>query len=174
MMDWIPTLAFVAVMLTAAVSDLRSRRIPNRLIIAGLVAGLATRLVLGPAALGAGLLAAAVAMGLGVLLFAVGAMGGGDGKLLAVVGAFMGLQGGLEALIASAMAGGVFALAIAVRKGVILPVLLSFRDLVVWIVTLGRGGERVTLESPGAIAIPYGAAIAVGSLAVWFDLFRVI
>ena len=34
--------------------------------------------------------------------------------------------------------------------------------------TLGRFGERLTLASPGAITIPYGVAIAVGSIAVWF------
>jgi len=44
------------------------------------------------------------------------------------------------------------------------------RDLGLNALTLGRAGERVTLDSPHALTIPYGAAIALGSLAVWFLL----
>ncbi len=56
------------------------------------------------------------------------------------------------------------------RRGVLVPVLLRTRDLGVNALTLGRAGERLTLNSPGAITVPYGAAIAIGSLAVWFIL----
>jgi hypothetical protein len=58
--------------------------------------------------------------------------------------------------------------AAAVRRGVIVPVLLACRDLLVHGLTLGRAGERQTIESPGAPTVPYGAAIAIGSVAVWF------
>jgi prepilin peptidase CpaA len=170
MLELIPTTAFVAVMATAAVTDLRSHKIPNRLVVAGLVIGLATRALLGWAALGSGILAAAAALFLGVILFSLGAMGAGDGKLMAVVGAFMGLENGMLALLSAAVVGGVLSLALAARRGVVLPVLLNTRDLGVWLLTFGRRGERVKLDSPGAVAFPFGVAIAIGSLAVWFGL----
>ena len=96
------------------------------------------------------------------------AIGGGDAKLFAVVGAFMGPKGFAAALLASAVVGGVLAIVVTLRRGVLLAVLLSCRDLLLRALTLGRFGERLTLASPGAITIPYGVAIAVGSIAVWF------
>jgi len=49
-----------------------------------------------------------------------------------------------------------------------LPVLLNCKDLLLNLFTLGRIGERPSLDSPGAIKIPYGVAISVGTLAAWF------
>jgi hypothetical protein len=63
-------------------------------------------------------------------------------------------------------------MALAARRGVLLPVLLNTRELGIWLLTLGRKGERVKLGSPGAVAFPFGVAIAIGSLAVWFGLVR--
>jgi hypothetical protein len=37
-------------------------------------------------------------------------------------------------------------------------------------VTFGRRGQRRTLAMPEAIAIPYGLAIAAGSLVAWFGV----
>jgi hypothetical protein len=62
----------------------------------------------------------------------------------------------------------VLALAEAGRRGVVLPVLFRSRELVGHWASGGRAGERLTLASPGAVTIPYGVAIAVGSLAAWF------
>jgi hypothetical protein len=89
---------------------------------------------------------------------------------MAVVGAFMGLEGGAVALLASAVAGGVLSMALALRRGVILPVLFSTRELGAWLLTFGRRGERVRLDGVGAVTFPFGVAIAIGSLATWFGL----
>lgn len=172
MLEWIPTAAFVGVMTAAALTDLHSRRIPNKLVIAGLVLGLLTRGLAGWAMLGGGVLAAALALALGMLLFSVGAMGAGDGKLMAVVGAFMGVEQGILAFGAAAVAGGILSMALAVKRGVILPVLLSTRDLAIWLLTFGRRGERVKLGAEGSIAFPFGVAIAIGAMAVWFGVVQ--
>jgi len=172
MSELIPSLVFVGVMLVAAATDIHTHRIPNRLIVAGLVLGLVTRALLGWAALGSGLLAASGAMLLGILLFSLGAMGAGDGKLMAVVGAFMGVETTLAALFVAAVVGGVLAILLAIRRGVVLPVLMNTKDLGIWLATLGRKGERVKLDSPGAVAFPFGVAIAIGSLATWFGLVQ--
>jgi len=101
-------------------------------------------------------------------LFALRAMGGGDVKLFGVVGIFMGPAGFFAALLASALVGGVLGLAAALRGGVILTALLRTRDLALRAATMGSSGERLTLDTAGAITVPYGAAIALGSIAVWF------
>lgn len=172
MLDWFPTVALVAVMTTAALTDLKSRRIPNRLVVAGLVLGLAARLLSGWSALVDGLVAAALALLFGMLLFSAGAMGAGDGKLMAVIGAFLGLEQGLLALGAGAVAGAILSVLLAVRRGVMIPVLLRTRDLGLWMATFGRRGERARLGEAGTVSFPFGVALAIGTLAVWFNVIH--
>jgi prepilin peptidase CpaA len=167
-MSQVMTVAFVLVMAAAMWQDVRTNRIPNKLTLAGFVAALLMRAVIGLGAFGSGLAGAGLALVIMLPLFALRAIGGGDAKLFAVVGAFLGPVGFLMALLASAVVGGFIGVAAAVRRGVIVPVLLACRDLLVHGLTLGRAGERQTIESPGALTVPYGAAIAIGSVAVWF------
>jgi hypothetical protein len=57
---------------------------------------------------------------------------------------------------------------VAVRRGVILPAVLSAGGMIRRWLTLGRSGETRTLQSPGAVTVPYGVAIAAGSIVWWF------
>jgi prepilin peptidase CpaA len=100
-----------------------------------------------------------------VPLFAVRAVGGGDAKLLMAVGAFLGPQGFLLAGLFTAIVGGVMSLVECARRGVLIPLLLNTGGLARFYLTLGRGGERVSLATSGAISVPYGVAIALGSVA---------
>jgi prepilin peptidase CpaA len=162
------TAAFAGLMVTATIWDVSRRRIPNPLVLAGLVAGLLLRAPAGWDAFAGGLAGAGLALAVTFPLFALRGLGGGDVKLFAAVGAFTGPAGFIAALLASAIVGGALAVALAVRRGVILPVLLNVKDLAVNAATLGKAGERATLDTPGALTVPYGAAIALGSLGVWF------
>jgi prepilin peptidase CpaA len=166
------SLLTVAVLLTALVGcvhDLRDRRIPNALTIGALVTALGLRAVFGGDEFAEGLMGAGVALGILLPLFFMGGVGGGDAKLLIAVGAFIGPKGFIVALLATAIAGGVIALAYSIRRGVILPALLNTRGLLTWVVTGGRRGERTTLQMEGAVSVPYGVAIAAGTLfALWY------
>jgi prepilin peptidase CpaA len=164
----IATVAFGSVMGVALGWDVAKRRIPNWLVLVGLLVGVVLRGMDGWASLGAGLAGAGLALALTFPLFALRAMGGGDVKLFGVAGVFLGPAGFLLALLASALVGGVLGLVAAIRDGVVVTALLRTRDLGVRAATLGRSGERMTLDSAGAITVPYGAAIAIGSLVVWF------
>ncbi|MDT8342497.1 MAG: prepilin peptidase, partial [Longimicrobiales bacterium] len=161
-------LAMLATLGTAAVTDLRERRIPNRVTVLGAGAALAL------AAAETGGLPTAALLGLGAALlvtfplFALGALGAGDAKLAAVVGAFLGLDGLLPAALYAGLAGGLLGLASAVRRGVIVPVLLETGHRMAYLATLGRRGARVTIHDPDARTIPYGVAIAAGALMAWF------
>ena len=80
--------AFVA---TAAISDLRTRRLPNWLTVPAFAAAvLAHTLVNGFAGLGFALLGFVTGFGILLILWLVGGGGGGDVKMMGALGAWMG------------------------------------------------------------------------------------
>jgi prepilin peptidase CpaA len=160
--------AFLALLAAAAILDLRDRRLPNALTVGGVAAGVLLDAALVRGLPSAALVGAALGVGVGFPLFALGAVGAGDAKLFAAVGAFLGPVGLLMAALYGAVAGGILAIVGPVRRGTILPVLLDARNLLIHYVTLGRHGERRAVGAPGAVTIPYGVAIAAGALAAWF------
>jgi prepilin peptidase CpaA len=169
LLDLALTTALVGLVLAAAVLDYRTRRIPNALVLAGLCVALVLRALQGGDAITAGLIGAAIGLGIGYGLFTLGVFGGGDGKLLMAVGAcFGGPDRMLGALLAIAVAGGGLGILWAVRQGVVLPVLLNTGRTLKYLLTFGRAGTLRTERSPGAISVPYGIAIAAGSLIWWF------
>jgi prepilin peptidase CpaA len=147
--------------------DVREQRIPNEITVGGLLAFLVGRSILGPEAFLAGLTGGAAGLTLGIVLFAAGAVGAGDGKLLAAVGAALGLETFLLCLPLIGAFGGLLALVVATRSGTLVPTLLRFRALLFYVVTFGRIGARRTLGMPGAVSVPYGVAVAAGAATAW-------
>lgn len=144
----------VAVM--AAVRDLTTMTIPNWMSLAlaalflpaALVAGLEWLPILSHLGIGA----AALAVGIG--LFALRVLGGGDAKLLAALSLWMGLEGAAIFVLWTGVIGGLFSLALILlraRFGAWAPAAPG------WV---GR------LLAPGG-DIPYGVAIAAGALLAW-------
>ena len=138
-------IAAIAIFLVAAVTDWRSRRIPNKLVLALVALGLA-RIVLivvetGSVPYGDPLVALAV-FAAGALAFHLGMFGGGDVKLMAAGTLWTGAALADEFVIATLLAGGVLALGY-----VFLGRLSRFRT-----------GERA------AVTLPYGIAIAAGGV----------
>lgn len=176
----VQTACLTLVMLLGLAWDLKERRIPNWLTVGGLALALAIAAYPGPLAgtlvdaypgartLVDGLLGAALALALTMPLFALGGFGGGDAKLLIAAGGFLGPRPLLSACVLVAVFGGLLAIITAVRGRLILRALANTRDLLTWAITLGRSGEKRTLETEGAITIPYGVAVAAGALSVWF------
>jgi prepilin peptidase CpaA len=147
--------------------DVREQRIPNGITVGGLLAFLVGRSILGSGALVAGLMGGAAGLLLGIALFAAGAMGAGDGKLLAAVGAALGFETFLLCLPLIGAFGGLLALMVTTRNGTLFATLLRFRELLFYVVTFGRIGERRTLGMPGAVSVPYGVAVAAGAFTAW-------
>jgi prepilin peptidase CpaA len=152
-----------AVLVLAVWFDASQNRLPNWLTVGGMAAALVLRGVIGLEAVGIGLLGAALGLSLGMLFFAAGAMGAGDGKLLAAVGFFLGFEVFVRALPLMGVAGGVLALAVAVRNGSLVPTFLRVRALLFHVVSFGRRGERRTITMPDAVTVPYGVAVAAGA-----------
>src|SRR5689334_14045450 len=103
----------LGILFTAAcVSDLRTRRIPNLLVlitaVAGIVAAVLTK------SWSAGLIESGTGLGTGLVLwvpfYAFGMLGAGDVKLFAAASTFLGPRSALEASVYTALYGGVLAL----------------------------------------------------------------
>ena len=168
MISAMSTVALLFLLAAAAVLDLRTRRIPNVLTVSGLMIALVLRSAMGGGAVLDGLQSAGIALLIVLPLFALGALGGGDLKLLVAVGAFMDPFQFFLALLATAVVGGVLAVAESFRRGAMGPLFFNTMGLARQIISGGRAGHRSTIRSAGAVTVPYGLAIAVGSLTVWF------
>lgn len=108
-----------ALVVIAATWDVWQRRIPNALILTGLLLGLALNLQIGglPGLLG-GLGAAALALALLIGPFAMKVMGGGDVKLAMVCGAFTDWRTVLQIILVGTVIHGVLALAVVLARRV--------------------------------------------------------
>src|SRR5690349_17759206 len=108
-------------LLAAAWSDIRSRRIPNLLVFPGAIIGLLLHALLQQETGGLGILGSLAGLGTGLVLllplYLLRIMGAGDVKLMAMTGAFLGAQETVGALLCVLLAGGGLALAAALRHG---------------------------------------------------------
>jgi prepilin peptidase CpaA len=153
---------------TAAWWDLTTRRVPNSLSLAGLAAAVLLRAPLGLEASLRGLEGFAVALGVALLLYALGAVGGGDAKLLAVTGALLGLQALPGALAYIVLLGAALAIVMMARKRLLLLLFINTLELFRTRRMVAREGEVRALDSPGALTVPYAVPIAAGALMWWF------
>ena len=144
---------FPLLVLTAALTDATRYVIPNRLslLAAGAypLAALAAGLPL--PALGLSLALGVVALLVGMALFALRIVGGGDAKLMAVCGLWLGWSAFTPFLVWTGVAGGVLAASLLVGRK--LHPYAPARTPA-WVRRLLTPGENV----------PYGVAIAVGAL----------
>jgi prepilin peptidase CpaA len=151
-----PTTALV---LAATVTDLRTRRIPNILVLPFLGLGLlAAAITHGWSGLGQSLLGVVLAVAVLGLFCFLGGMGMGDLKLCAAVGAWIGPSQLLIALVMTSLIGGVMALVWAITGGFLYELLRGTAGLV-----LGRR-KGLTLANPAVRKMPYAPAIALGTI----------
>ncbi len=156
--------AFVVIaigMTVASVVDLRTRRIPNELTatLAGIGVGLAATGVSGVS-----LWASMLGFGIGLALMmpghVLGATGAGDVKLMAAFGAIVGPNLVITAFLFTAIAGGLLAIFVAIRRRRLSATLAGTGRLVA-----GSADTRELLRTaPAASRFAYGPAIAVGTI----------
>jgi len=165
---YLDTLLLLMVM-AGAVNDLASRRIPNRLLLAGITGALGLHLVSGAPL--AGVLAWLGGMATGLIVFLpfylIRGMAAGDVKMMAAVGAFTGPLDALHIAILAWCVGGVMALAIVAvrgRLGLVLSNLWTILRSALLRLPLapdfGAGGQA------SAGSMPYGLAIASGTMII--------
>jgi len=156
----VPFLVLSVGLATAVVTDVRTRRIPNWL--TGAIAGAGFGLAFGGGGVTPWEAALGLALGLALMLpgHVIGATGAGDVKLMAAIGVFLGPSLVFRAFLYSALAGGVFALAVAVRRGLLAETLLGTRQLV----TAPLATRDAIVAPTRRNRFPYGPAIAAGTL----------
>ena len=160
-----------ALLITAAVSDRKSGRIPNWLVFGGALYAVLYNAFfpLYPGDIGILFAFGGLAVGLTAFLpaYVFRIIGAGDVKLVAMVGAFLGPWNTVGAVLSTLIAGGVLAIAFALsggRLGRMLQNLATiFRGTVLTLSTTGTVGT-VTTEGPSAGRMPYGVAIAAGTI----------
>ena len=155
--------------IAAAATDLRSRRIPNWLTLSGVCAGILVNWALfGWPGLRNALSGMMLGFGVYFVLYLLRAMGAGDVKLMAAVGAVLGPSDWFSVFIATAIAGGVLAIALMVWKGRVWETLHNTFFIVGELVHLRAPFTRrkdLDVKNPTALKMPHGVAIAVGTLA---------
>ena len=161
----------IALAIVTASTDITSRRIPNRIIALGLAAALVVQVWLqGPLAGGADWLMGALT-GFAVLLpfYLLRGMAAGDVKLLLTIGAWVGPALTVRIALATFVIGGIWSLWVALHQGRMRQLLVNL-----WCMTTSawrpaqraRNREHLQVESVGSL--PYGVAIAAGTLGVLF------
>ena len=154
-------------------ADIRSRRIPNRLVSIGVAIALGAHFLV--ISFGHGSLPgphwwsplAGLAAGFALLLplYLLRAMGAGDVKLMAMVGAFIGFPAILTATLYTMAAGGILAVLFIFGRGVAAQALGNLRLMLTSLamrVSTGQGANLEPLQTTAA-RMPYALAIAFGS-----------
>ena len=147
-----------ALVVTAAVSDLMTMTIPNRLVLA-LVASFAVAAPLSgmdATAVAMHLGAAALVLAVGFARFAPGWIGGGDAKLAAAIALWLGFEPLLAWFVSFAMLGGALTLG-----------MLYYRERPLH-PAFGGVSWLARLHHPKC-GVPYGIALSAGTLALWTD-----
>ena len=163
----------VLVSLVAAATDLRSRRVPNWLTVPGLLIGIAANTWLsGWSGLKASLLGAVVGLALLLPFVLLRSLGAGDWKLAGALGAFTGPSILVDLLLGSVLVAGVMAMALVIYKRRTRETMHNIGHILVSLVTFRLPGERVSLDNPESLKVPYGVALAFtmvlyGAARVW-------
>lgn len=158
-----------------ALTDIRAARIPNRLTYTALITAVVVRtLFLRWSGLESGAIGILLAGGAFCVLFMLGAMGGGDMKLMAAVGAWVGSRHILTVMLAIALAGGLLALVSMVFNKNSIQTVRNTVRLIGYRFTSGlQPHPEMNVQVPGSKRVPFGVAIALGTLfcavnAIWW------
>ena len=165
MLEYPLLMLFPAAMAFAGAMDFFTMTIPNRISVA-LIAGFAVAAVFAGMplmAIGNHVLAGALFLVIGIFMFSMGWLGGGDAKLLAAAALWLGFESILPYVVMVSIFGGMLATVILAYRGMIPPVWVTGQE---WAMRLHdrKGG------------IPYGIALAGAALWVypsthWFVAF---
>ena len=151
---------------TGAITDLRSRRIPNRLTGPAILLGLSLHLAAGGwRECGTSFLGLILCGAVFVVFHIAGGMGAGDVKLIAAEACLLGLSNAGSLLLYTVLCGGLLGLGLAVRRGKFRQ---TFANVIVLTSHHSRNGLRphpeLNVLNTNTLRLPYAVAIAAGSV----------
>jgi prepilin peptidase CpaA len=161
----------LVVAVVAAVVDVRTRRIPNILTFGAALCACLLHVSTG-ATYGLGVAVAGWVIGVAIFFpfFALGGMGAGDVKLVGAIGACLGPAGALHVAIGAAVAGGVVAVLVTLRRGYFGTAVANLGRLIGFWRTHGlKPMPGLTLSSGSGPRLAYAVPILIGTVGtVWF------
>jgi prepilin peptidase CpaA len=165
LLQGVSAFAFATMLAMACVADLRTRRIPNALVLVTFALGMAQSIVHFGVWQGGGRAAAGMLTGLAIWLpfWLLRMMGGGDVKLFAAGAAWLGVSGAVEGALLAGLCGGVLSLAY----------MLYQHGLSYTIVRVSHGMQQPSTLREASSAkwsqrMPYALAMSAGlALAAW-------
>jgi prepilin peptidase CpaA len=174
----IPAAVVLIAALIAAATDIWKFKVYNALTLPVMLGGLLFHGITGGwAALGNSALGLLFGFAILLLFYAMGGMGSGDVKLMAAIGAWLGMQLTFYVFIASALAGGVYAVALLVLAGGIQEALINMHILWLRMTAFSRhlgSDDRVELEvkrdDRRKRLIPFAAMVAIGVVSTYLWL----
>jgi prepilin peptidase CpaA len=159
-------ICFSSLMLIAALGDVRSRRIPNMLVLTVALSGLLFSAFVPPSWGGAlrGIEGLGTALACWLPFYAMGWLGAGDVKLAAAAGAWLGPRRSVEASLIAALLGAVLAFTWMLRvRGI-----KNSAETLGLAVAVPRVLADSRKSADGMQALPYAVVIAIGALsAAW-------
>ena len=152
--------------LVGAIIDIQKHRIPNWLTYPGIVLGFGLRaLLFGWKGLLSALAGCLLAGGIMFLFYMVRAMGAGDVKLMGAIGAVVGPSQVTGVLLATAIFGGLLAIVYALYRRRMISTLKNVGSVLRFHAWAGaQAHPELNLDNPSALRMPYGLAIALGTL----------
>jgi prepilin peptidase CpaA len=164
--EWVYAACTLFCAVVGAVYDVISRRIPNAFTLPAILFGLLLHYSLGGWRQLGSAAAGGLVCGLIFLLFHLaGGMGGGDVKLMTAAGCTAGLSLVGPLLILTSLAGGVMAIGLALYHRRLKQTLGNMRALLIHHGTVGLAPHAdLNLDNAQALRLPYGLAIAAGSV----------
>lgn len=159
----------LAVLIGAAVYDVRYRKIPNWLSMTGIVLGFAINFGIGPPEGGVMFALKGFAWGFGVYLalYVLRAMGAGDVKLMGAVGALVGADRWFGIFLVTAIVGGVMALLLVTVRGRLKKTMFNV-GFILSELRHGRpayvGKEELDVRTKKGASLPHGAVIAISTV----------
>ncbi len=168
-MSFLPVVLQIVLLLLvaiAAVYDIRFRRIPNWLVLTGLLAGAGLNTFLQQwSGVRTSLLGIILAFLIYFPLYLLRGMGAGDVKLMAAIGAIVGPANWFGIFIVSALLGGIAAAILLLARGRLANSLWNIGFLFQRLLSLKApyAREELDLSSPKSVKMPHGVAIAAGT-----------
>lgn len=157
-------IGLLALMMVAVFTDMRTRRVPNKLVAIGMLIGVASSLL--PGSIGIAQSTGGLAVGIAMFLpmYMLRAMGAGDVKLMACAGAFLGIKATFFASLFAFALGGVLAIFYSAFAGTLTQTLSNLKTFVFHsFVRVTGGGMPCAGDMPASGGrMPYSLAITGG------------
>ncbi len=164
-----PYILALATAAIACVTDVRTRRIPNKLTFASAIAAVLYHAIGGGLGLWHACAGCAVGIAFFVIPFALGGLGGGDVKLMGALGAWLGPAQALWLGLYAGVAGGILAVGVSAASGYLRQALSNVWLLLKhWTVVGPRPLDEFTLAKGTGPRLAYAIPILVGTVVtIW-------